>query len=314
MTIEPILVATWTDGVFVLTGDSQRQELAGQQVRGLTPDSHGSALTIVNEHSLCRRSGDGEWSTIATSDLHLACVVNVGNVTYVGTENGADVLRVSASGEVSRLGGFDTVAGRDTWFAGSALINGQVVGPPLGVRSITATSDGVVLLANVHVGGIPRSTDGGLTWQPTIDVRSDVHEVRAHPSRPGVVIAAAANGLWSSSDAGATWTGEQAGLHGYHCCAVAFAGDDLLVSAATDHFAAHGALYRRAIDRGGPLEPIGGGLPEWLDGIVDTGCIAVRDRAVAMSDRGGNVYVSPDAGRTWSRRANGLPPASSVLV
>jgi hypothetical protein len=44
--------------------------------------------------------------------------------------------------------------------------------------------------------GVPRSTDGGATCQPTIDVDSDVHEVRAHPKRPGVVMAAGLSRLW----------------------------------------------------------------------------------------------------------------------
>ena len=37
--------------------------------------------------------------------------------------------------------------------------------------------------------------NGGVTWRPSINVDSDVHEVRAHPRRPGVVMAAAAVGL-----------------------------------------------------------------------------------------------------------------------
>jgi hypothetical protein len=91
----------------------------------------------------------------------------------------------------SNLAGFDAVAGRDTWYAGAAIVDGKLMGPPLGIRSMAATCDGAVLLANVHVGGIPRSTDAGLTWQPTIDIESDVHQVCAHPSRPDIVIAAA---------------------------------------------------------------------------------------------------------------------------
>jgi hypothetical protein len=62
-----------------------------------------------------------------------------------------------------------------------------------------------VLLAYVHVGGIPRSTDGGATWQPTIDIDNDVHEVRAHPRRPDIVMAATAIGLCTSRDRGLTW-------------------------------------------------------------------------------------------------------------
>jgi Neuraminidase (sialidase) len=78
---------------------------------------------------------------------------------------------------------------------------------------MTATSDGTVLLVNVHVGGIPRSTDGGTTWHPTIDIDHDVHDVCAHPTRPGLVAAAAARGLGVSRDGGATWTVEVEGLH-----------------------------------------------------------------------------------------------------
>jgi len=178
---------------------------------------------------------------------------------------------------------------------------------------MTATLDGV-LLANVHVGGVPRSVDGGATWAPTIDVASDVHEVRAHPSRAGVVMAAAAVGLCTSRDGGATWEVEQAGLHALHCSAVAFAGDDVLVSAATNPFAPQGAIYRRRVDGPGPLTLVGNGLPAWIDGRADTGCIAARGGAAAVCDRGGNLYVSADAGHTWSRQARGLPTPSSVLI
>ena len=126
---------------------------------------------------------------------------------------------------------------------------------------MTATSDGAVLLANVHVGGVPRSTDGGVTWHPTIAIDSDVHEVRAHPNRPCVVMAAAAIGLCTSRDGGATWNVEQEGLHASYCSAVAFAGDDVLLSASVDHFAAKGAIYRRRVDGDGPLVPSPAGCP-----------------------------------------------------
>ncbi len=171
-----------------------------------------------------------------------------------------------------------------------------------------------MLLANVHVGGIPRSTDGGATWQPTIDIDNDVHEVRAHPNRPDIVMAAAATGLCTSRDAGATWEIEHDGLHASYCSAVAFAGDDVLVAAAADHFAPQGAIYRRRVDGSGPLAVIGGGLPAWIQGIADTGCVVAHGAAVAIADRQGSLYVSADAGRTWSHQADGLPTPSGVLI
>ena len=313
MTTPIVLVATWQDGLFVVAGETLDQELRNESVRTLAPDGRGGALAIVNGHSLRRRAPDGVWSTIATTELDLACCVAVGDVIYVGSDD-ARVLRVGADGELEQLRGFDVVAGRETWYAGSAVINGQRVGPPLGIRSITATSDGAVLLANVHVGGVPRSTDGGATWHPTIAIDSDVHEVRAHPNRPGVVMAAAAIGLCASRDGGATWNVEQAGLHASYCSAVAFAGDDVLVSASVDHFAAQGAIYRRRVDGDGPLVAIAGGLPAWIDGIADTGCIATHGSAAALADRKGNLYVSADVGRSWSRHADGLPTPSSLLI
>lgn len=309
-----VLVATWRDGLFVVSGESHdKQELGTQSVRALAPDGQGGALAIVNGRTLRRRAPDGVWSTVATTEMDLACCVAVGDVIYVGTDD-AHVLRVDADGGLERLSGFDAVAGRETWYAGSAVINGQRVGPPLGIRSITATPDGAILLANVHVGGVPRSTDGGVTWQPTIDVDSDVHEVRAHPNRPGVVMAAAAIGLCTSRDGGVTWDVEQEGLHASYCSAVAFTGDDVFVSASVDHFAAQGAVYRRRVAGHDSLIAVGEGLPAWTAGVVDTGCIATGGSAVAFADRKGNLYVSADSGGSWSRRANGLPPPSSVLI
>jgi hypothetical protein len=313
VTTSIVLVATWESGVFVVAGETIDQELRNESVRSLAPDGRGSALAIVNGRSLRRRSPNGSWSTIATTELDLACCVAVGDVVFVGSDD-ARVLRVGADGALEPLRSFDAVDGRATWYAGSAVINGQRVGPPLGIRSMTATSDGAVLLANVHVGGIPRSIDGGAIWRPTIAIESDVHEVRAHPSRPGIVMAAAAIGLCASRDGGATWGVERVGLHAAYCSAVAFAGDDVLVSASADHFAAQGAIYRRPVDGDGPLVAVAGGLPAWIDGIADTRCIATHGSTAALADRNGTLYVSADVGRSWSRQADGLPLPSSVLI
>src|SRR5689334_20003742 len=234
MPMSSILVATWGNGLFSVTGKKVRQELAGQSVRSLVADGDGKVLAIVGGHSLCRRSSDGEWTEMAKSEFDLSCCVPIGNIVFVGTDD-ARILRVSPEGAQQRLTGFDAVEGRDKWYAGSAIIDGKRMGPPLGIRSMAATCDGV-LLANVHVGGIPRSTDSGLTWQPTIDIDSDVHQVCAHPTRPQIVIAASAVGLCMSRDAGTTWTIEQQGLHALHCSAVAFGRNDIFVSASTDPF------------------------------------------------------------------------------
>ncbi len=314
MTKPTILVATWGDGLFVVTGDRRTQEIANQPVRGLAPDGRGGAIAIVGRHSLRRRTPSGEWATVATSEFELSCCMTVRDTIYVGTDD-ARILRLSHSGGVlDPIDGFDSVAGRDAWFAGSAIVNGQRLGPPLGIRSVAANSNGSIMFANVHVGGIPRSTDGGRTWQPTIDINSDVHEVRAHHANPDVVVAASAIGLCISRDAGATWTIEHDGLHASYCSAVAFSGYDILVSASTDHFAAQGRIYRRPIRPDGDIVAVEDGLPTWMNGIVDTGCIATNGSTIVVVDRAGTLYLSTGFGLAWSRSSSELSTPSSVLI
>src|ERR1700680_304825 len=137
-----ILVATWADGLFAVTGDGRTQEIANQPVRGLAPDGRGGALAIVGQHSLRRRAPGGEWATVATSEFELSCCMAVRDAIYVGTDD-ARMLRLShGDGVLDPIDAFDNIAGRDAWFAGSAIVNGQRLGPPLGIRSVEATSDG----------------------------------------------------------------------------------------------------------------------------------------------------------------------------
>lgn len=306
-----MLVATWRDGLFVVSERGQTHELAGHAVRGLTQDGQGGVLAVVDGNTLRKRSADGYWSVLAISECDLACCVATQDAVYVGTET-ARVFRLEADQHLQPLRGFDGVEGRKTWAAGQALVNGQLLGPPLGVRSISAAPDGT-LLANVHVGGIPRSTDRGISWHPTIEIECDVHEVLAHATRPGIVIAAAAAGLCCSRDGGATWKVAHEGLHARYCSAVAFVGDDAWVAASDGHFAPKGRIYRRPIDDYGPLSPLRD-LPEWTDGIVDTHCMSATESRVALADQRGNLYVSGDSGVSWSRAAHHLPSPSSVLV
>jgi hypothetical protein len=123
------------------------------------------------------------------------------------------------------------------------------------------------------------------------------------------VIAAAAAGLCISRDAGATWTIEQRGLHAHYCSAVAFGRHDIFVAASTDHFAPQGAVYRRPIDSNGPLQPLGGVMPKWIDGIADT-----RDSMVAVIDRSGCLYMSHDDGATWSYRFDRVTVPSGLHI
>ena len=83
--------------------------------------------------------------------------------------------------------------GRDAWY--------QPHGGPPAVRTMAVDDEGRIYV-NVHVGGIVRSDDEGRSWEPTIDIDVDVHQVVTVPGQPGRVVAATARGLATSDDYG----------------------------------------------------------------------------------------------------------------
>jgi hypothetical protein len=178
---------------------------------------------------------------------------------------------------------------------------------------MSATADGATILAAVHVGGIPRSTDGGDTWSPTIPIEFDVHEVRTHPSLPNVVAAAAAVGLCMSHDGGASWQVLSDGLEITNSLAVAVLKNEVLFSIQDGPFAKRSQVWRSPIN-GGRLEQVRDGLPTWLDGKVDTAHIATNGERAAILDHGGNLYLSEHDSRNWNRIATGLPYVYELLL
>lgn len=292
-----LLVATASGlRVFTAAGEAAT-ELPGCAVGALATSPDGGCLAVVGGREIWRRSREGVWTKAATAGLALQSVAAVGGVIFGGGEEEAAVVRVRPDGLPERLGGLDRIAGRETWFAS---------GPPLGVRSLTAAADKAVLLAAVHVGGIPRSEDGGETWTPTVPIAFDVHEVRAHPTLPGFAAAAAAVGLCVSRDGGRNWSVYAEGLEFTGSLAVAVLEDEVLFSIQDGPFAKRSQVWRWRIG-GQRVEPVGGGLPPWLEGKVDTGGIAAGCGHAAVADRGGNLWRSREGSAGWERIASGLP-------
>jgi hypothetical protein len=223
---------------------------------------------------------------------------------FGGGMDEAVIVRSSASGKPERLEGFDNVPGRTEWFGN---------GPPLGVRSLTATADGTALLAAVHVGGIPRSSDRGETWTPTVPVIFDVHEVCAHPSLPNTVVAAAAVGLCVSQDGGRNWNALSEGLEMTSSLAVAVLDEDALFSIQDGPFARRSQVWRWRIG-GERVEQVRDGLPEWLDGKIDTAHIAAGGGRAAVVDAGGNLWLSAAGSRGWERIATDLGYAFGLSI
>jgi hypothetical protein len=292
-------------GFRVFTGAGEGPtELSGRQVCAVALEAGGTWLAVIDRQEIWRRDAAAAWSRVATASIGLQSIVSVDGTILGGGSDEAAVVRIHPGEETERLKGFDNVPGRGGWFAG---------GPPLGVRSLTATVDGAAILAGVHVGGIPRSTDGGETWAPTIPINFDVHEVRAHSCSANIVAAATAVGLCVSHDGGQNWRVLKEGLELTDSLAVAVLSDEALFSIQDGPSAKRSQVWRWRIG-GERLEPVRDGLPEWLEGKVDTAHIAAGGGRAAIVDRGGNLWVSTVASCGWQRLATGLPYVFGVLI
>lgn len=160
-----------------------------------------------------------------------------------------------------RIAAFDALDCREQWHTPWG-------GPPA-VRSLADSPDGWVY-ADIHVGSIMRSPDGGRTWRPAAgQLNQDVHQVATCPVEPRRVYANTARAFYVSEDHGQSW------LH---------RADDL------------GCRYGRAV----AVCPYDG----------DLALASVSDGPHGENVHG-QLYRTPDAGRTWQHLADGFPPATA---
>ena len=270
---------------------------AGREVTALARDR---ALTwaLVEGQTLWAKREGGAWQEKASVDGPAAtCLAPTPGGLLVGTEH-ARLLRL-VNGELSRLEAFERVEGRDEWYT--------PWGDPAAVRSIALAADATIHV-NVHVGGVARSRDGGLTWTPTVDVEADVHQVLAHPSRPNVVLAAAYEGFGISRDGGDTWEFLTKGMHAHYSRAVAFSDDTVFVSASTGPGGRRSGLYRKPLDGTTPFERCHDRLP-WFTDNIDTACLQAAGPIVVFGTEDGR-----DSGGSWTLVTKGLPPVRCISL
>jgi hypothetical protein len=296
-----ILVGT-QDGLheFGVDGNRMHTHHPGRNVTAVAPEGW-ELWAVIDGREVWHTAGVDWWFRAANTDgLEAACLADTRAGVIVGTSE-AHLMRVAGEG-LELVPGFDQVEQRSDWYTPWG-------GPP-DTRSIS--EDGDAVYVNVHVGGILRSRDQGTTWQPTIDIDSDVHKVLA---RPGIVYAPCARGLALSPDQGDSWNFLSAPLHAPYCRGVAVCGDALLLSASTGPGGGRSALYRGNLD-GSALERCRVGLPEWFDKNIDSASLdALPDGDVsAFGTTDGRLFASIDQGGSWRELISGLAPVNCVLV
>ena len=226
-----ILVGT-THGLYQI-GPELDKSLETREVTWIAQDS-SRWWAVLDGREVWRSERGTPWTKIASlGSLRGNCLLPYDGGILVGT-SGSHLRRLDGNA-LEPVNSFDKAPGRDTWFTPWG-------GPP-DVRSMSADPNGN-LYVNVHVGGVLRSADGGESWEPTIDIGSDVHQVHFDPASK-LLFAASSWGLGVSDDDGDSWQFHRSGLHATYARAVTVAGDKILVSASTGPRTRQAAVYRK---------------------------------------------------------------------
>lgn len=290
----PLILAGTDDGLRVV-GDDESVTGAGHEMLQAVP-ANGEMWAISDGSTVWRGRSDGEGRSVATiADGRVNCVLPLGERVLVGGSSAS--LYELVADRLVRSAAFNAAPGRRDWYTPWG-------GPP-DVRSMSVGREGNIYV-NVHVGGVLRSADAGASWDETMDIHADVHQVVADPNAPGTAFAATARGLATTSDGGDSWVFHAAGLHGTYCRAVATSAEYVFISASLGSNGRQAAVYRIPCG-GGEYERCTAGLPDWFSNNVDTFCLVAAGSVVAAGDPNGTVYLSRDEGATWDVVASGLP-------
>jgi photosystem II stability/assembly factor-like uncharacterized protein len=186
--------------------------------------------------------------------------------------------------------------------------------------------------------GAFRTDDGGETWKPinrglrsefipdpTAEVGHCVHHIALHPSRPETLFMQKHWDVMRSNDAGDSWTEVSGDLptdFGFAIDVHAHEPETIYVvpiKSDSEHYPLDGQLrVYRSRTGGNEWEPLTKGLPQsncYVNVLRDAMAIDTLDKCgIYFGTTGGQVYVSPDSGDTWSPIVRDLPAVLSVEV
>jgi hypothetical protein len=183
--------------------------------------------------------------------------------------------------------------------------------------------DARTMYVSIEVGGLLRSRDGGKTFEDVPGMYEDVHRLVINPNDPSLMYVPGGNGLYVSQDAGANWQHVLTREHevgGYPDQLVLHPEDPelMFIAAAKDGPGAWranpfaGARISRSRDGGRTWQVLAGGLPDRMQGNIEAMCLDGYPGGCSLfaATTAGEVFVSDDAGDTWTLAAADLAPIS----
>jgi BNR/Asp-box repeat len=252
------------------------------------------------------------------------------DVVYAGVEDAALFRSTDGARTWEELSGLRRHPTANDWQpgAGGMCLHTIILDPSDPKRIFTAIS----------AAGAFRSDDAGATWRPInrglksnsipqqeAEVGHCVHRIAIHRSKPDVLFMQKHWDVMRSDDAGDSWREVSGNLptdFGFAIDVHAHEPQTIYVvpiKSDSEHFPIDGSLrVYRSRAGGDEWEALTNGLPQrdcYVNVLRDAMAVDALDSCgIYFGTTGGQVYVSPDSGETWSAIVHDLPAVLSVEV
>ena len=252
------------------------------------------------------------------------------DMVYAGVEDAALFRSTDGGRTWQELAGLRRHPSGPSWEpgAGGLCLHTILLDPHDSLRIFTAIS----------AAGAFRSDDGGGTWRPVnrglrsenipepeAEVGHCVHRLAMHPSRPGVLFMQKHWDVMRSDDAGESWreiSGNLPSDFGFPIAVHATEPETIYVvpiKSDSEHYPPEGRLrVYRSRTGGDEWEALTNGLPQehcYVNVLRDAMDVDTLDACgIYFGTTAGQVYVSADAGDTWTPVVRDLPPVLSIEV
>jgi len=252
------------------------------------------------------------------------------DMVYAGVEDAALFRTVDGGQTWHELPGLRTHASASVWQPGAG-------GMCLHTILVDPTQPDRIFIA-ISAAGAFRSDDAGKTWRPinnglrseqipnpTAEVGHCVHRIALHRSRPGVLFMQKHWDVMRSDDGGESWREVSGNLptdFGFPIDVHAHEPETIYVvpiKSDSEHYPPDGKLrVYRSRTGGNEWEALTNGLPQsncYVNVLRDAMAVDSLDPCgVYFGTTGGQVYVSPNGGDSWSPIVRDLPSVVSVEV
>ncbi len=314
---------------------SQSTGWFGQQVQR-SDDGGGTWSPVGNDFSYAGVPGTHQWYDGTARPWEFARVWHLepsrtdADVVYAGVQDAALFRSADGGASWTEVRGLREHGSGPQWQpgAGGMCLHTIVLDPRDESRMTIAIS----------AAGVFRTDDGGGSWRPinggllsdgipspAAEVGHCVHHVTAHPDRPDTLFMQKHWDVMRSDDAGESWyeiSGDLPTDFGFPIAVHAHEPETVYVVPITSdshHFPPEGRLrVYRSRSGGGEWEPLTSGLPQencYVNVLRDAMAVDALDSCgVYFGTTGGQVYVSPDAGDSWTPIVRDLPAVLSVEV